>query len=82
MGAIVWIILGIAAGIITSQLRGRTAVKDYIIYIVVGVAGSFFGGFVANLVTRNPVFALSFSSLLVALFGTVIFLAVFSAIQR
>ncbi|MBE2223364.1 MAG: GlsB/YeaQ/YmgE family stress response membrane protein [Anaerolineae bacterium] len=82
MGAIVWIILGIVAGVVTCQLRQRTAVKNYIVYIIVGVAGSFLGGFTANLVTRNPVFALSFSSLLVALFGTVVFLGIFSAIQR
>jgi uncharacterized membrane protein YeaQ/YmgE (transglycosylase-associated protein family) len=82
MGAIVWIILGIVAGVVTSQLRQRTAVKDYIVYIIVGVAGSFSGGFAADLVTRNPVFALTFSSFLVAIFGAVVFLGIFSAIQR
>lgn len=82
MGAIIWIILGLLAGLIISNIRDRKRVKDYIIYSVVGVIGSFSGGFVANLVTRNPVYSLTFSSFIVALFGTVVFLAVLSAVQR
>ena len=82
MGILSWIILGVVAGWITSQLTRRTASGAYLANGVVGVVGALAGGFTANLVGRDPVFGFTLISFFVAILGTVVFLAVFSALQQ
>jgi uncharacterized membrane protein YeaQ/YmgE (transglycosylase-associated protein family) len=50
--------------------------------IVIGIIGAVAGGFTANLVTRNPVFGLSWASFFVALLGILVFLSVANAVQQ
>lgn len=78
MGIVSWLIVGIVAGWITSQVARRNVVASG----VVGFIGAFAGGFAANLVGRDPVFGFTLISFFVAVLGSVVFLTVFSAVQR
>jgi uncharacterized membrane protein YeaQ/YmgE (transglycosylase-associated protein family) len=82
MGILSWIILGVVAGWITSQLTRRTASGAYLANSVVGVVGALAGGFTANLVGRDPVFGFTLIGFFVAILGTVVFLAVLIAFQQ
>lgn len=82
MGILAWIILGAAAGVIACLLTRKTTWKDYLINIVVGVLGAIVGGFITNLVNRDPAFGVTLISLIVSALGAGIFLSVASAIRR
>ena len=70
-----WIIVGLIAGAIASRIvagRGFGCLAD----IVVGVIGAFVGGFVLSLFVHTDTAFGFLGSLLVAVFGATIFLAV------
>lgn len=82
MGLVSWIVIGLAAGLGLSWLYRRVAPMSLWVNSLVGVVGAVAGGFSANLVTRHPVLAVSWESVLVALLGAGVFLAVANAVQR
>jgi uncharacterized membrane protein YeaQ/YmgE (transglycosylase-associated protein family) len=81
MGILSWIILGVVAAWIASQITRRTGPQAYLVNTLVGFVGAFAGGFSANLVGRDPVFGFTLIGFFVAVLGSVLFLAVFSALQ-
>jgi uncharacterized membrane protein YeaQ/YmgE (transglycosylase-associated protein family) len=74
-GLISWIIVGLVAGYIASRLvRGRG--MGCLLDIGVGVVGAFIGGFVVSLfVSPGTTFGF-FGSLVIAILGAVILLAI------
>ena len=74
MGVIVWIVIGILAGVIACYLTRRTTGRDFLVNIVVGLVGAILGGFASNLVTFQPPLDFNFSGALVAGFGALVFL--------
>jgi uncharacterized membrane protein YeaQ/YmgE (transglycosylase-associated protein family) len=82
MGILSWIILGIVVGLAVSQITRRTTPRSYLANGLVGFVGALAGGFTANLVGRDPVFGFTLISFFVAALGTIVFLAVFSALQQ
>lgn len=82
MGIISWIIVGALAGWIASVITGKNEGRSLVGNIVAGLIGAGVGGFLANLVGRNPVFGFTFTSLFVAVLGAVVFLALLGALQR
>ena len=82
MGIIAWLILGLIAGFLASQVMrggGYGVVGD----IVVGVVGAFIGGFAFSLLTGNPnpVNNLDIGSIFVAFVGACILLALLRAVS-
>ena len=82
MGIIAWLILGLIAGFLASQVMkggGYGVVGD----IVVGVVGAFIGGFLFSLLTGNPnpVNNLDIGSIFVAFVGACILLALMHAVS-
>jgi len=81
MSIIAWIVLGLIAGFIGSQIvkgRGEGVVGD----IIVGIVGALVGGFLFNLVGATGVTGFNLWSLLVAVIGSVVLLFVYHAIRR
>ena len=73
-GFLSWIIVGLIAGAIAGRLvRGRGL--GCLLDIVVGVVGAFIGGFVVSLFVQGGTTYGFFGSLLVAILGAVILLA-------
>lgn len=81
MGIISWIIFGGLAGWVAARITNQES-GGLITTILVGLVGAIFGGFIANLVGRTPVFGFNLLSLIVAILGAVVFLALLSAVQR
>ena len=82
MGIVVWIIVGAIAGFVASKVisgKGMGLLWD----IVVGIAGAFFGGWLAGL-AGIPVSTGTFSvsGLVAAFVGAVILLVVFRALTH
>ncbi len=73
---IAWIILGALAGWIASILMGTNRRQGLGLNIIVGIAGAAIGGFVMNIFNQGGATGLNFWSLVVAVIGSVILLAI------
>ncbi|QMV84117.1 GlsB/YeaQ/YmgE family stress response membrane protein [Corynebacterium hindlerae] len=69
-----WIILGGLAGWIASKIMGRDAQMGVFLNIVVGIIGSFIGGWVLGLFGVGTPDGFNIASFLTALLGAVILL--------
>ncbi|HEY4543966.1 MAG TPA: GlsB/YeaQ/YmgE family stress response membrane protein [Tissierellaceae bacterium] len=82
MGIISWIILGALAGWIASKVMNTDASMGAFANIGVGILGSVIGGFIMNTFNKAGVNDLNIYSLLVALLGSIILLAIYKAISK
>lgn len=80
MSIIAWIVLGLIAGFIGSQIvkgSGSGVVGD----IIVGVVGALVGGFLFNLLGASGVTGFNLWSMVVAVVGSVVLLFAYHAIR-
>lgn len=82
MGIILWLIFGALAGWIASMIMKTDKEQGAIANIIVGVIGAFIGGFVFNTLGGHPVTGFNLYSLVVAVVGAVILLAVVKAFRK
>ena len=82
MGLLAWIVVGLVAGFLASQVmkgRGSGLIGD----LVLGVVGALLGGFLASVLLKIPdaVNGINVTSILVAFVGAVILIALLRAIS-
>lgn len=82
MNFIVWIIFGALAGWVASIIMKTNEKQGAIGNIVVGIVGAFLGGWIMSLFGAKGVTGFNFSSLLVAVLGAVVLLAIFKAVRK
>lgn len=76
MTIIIWVILGGFAGWVASIIMKTNSRQGMFLDIGIGIAGAFIGGFVMSLFGEGPVTGFNVYSFLVALLGSVIFIAI------
>jgi uncharacterized membrane protein YeaQ/YmgE (transglycosylase-associated protein family) len=79
MSIIAWIILGLVAGFIASQIvnaRGSGILLD----VVIGIVGAIVGGWLFSLFGAQEVTGLNLYSLIVAVVGSIVILLVYHAL--
>lgn len=54
MGIIYWLLIGLAAGAIAKALTPQKERTGWVSSILIGIAGSMIGGFIANLTGLSP----------------------------
>jgi len=81
MSILAWIILGLLAGFIGSKIVNRSG-GGLVFDIVLGIVGALVGGFLFNALGSAGVTGLNLYSLLVAVIGSIVTLAVFHALRR
>jgi uncharacterized membrane protein YeaQ/YmgE (transglycosylase-associated protein family) len=79
---ITWIILGGLAGWIASMITGMNDRMGGWMNIIVGVIGAFIGGLVLQLLGANSPSGFNLGSLLTAILGAIILLALVRAFRR
>lgn len=83
MGFLSWIIVGALAGWIASMIMKTDASMGALANIVVGIIGALIGGWVVGLFGINAMDgALRIESILTAILGSVILLAIVKAVRR
>lgn len=83
MSFIIWIIVGALAGWIASKIMKTDAQMGALANIVVGIIGAFIGGWVVGLFGVNVADGqLNIPSILTAILGAVILLAILKAVRR
>lgn len=81
MGLLAWIILGAIAGLIANLLMGSRL--GIIGTILLGIVGAIVGGWLAGTVLHvADVTGLNLTSVIVAVFGAVVFIVVARALTR
>ncbi len=79
---VLWILFGALAGWIASMIIGTNEEQGALGNIVIGILGAFIGGFVVRALTGDTVSGFNFVSLLVAILGAVMLLAIVKAFRR
>lgn len=82
MSIIGWLIIGAVAGWIASMILGRNQQMNWLENIIVGIVGALVGGFLYGLLADSDWdSSFSIGTLLVAIVGAVIVLAIWNAIR-
>jgi uncharacterized membrane protein YeaQ/YmgE (transglycosylase-associated protein family) len=80
MSILAWIVLGLVAGFIASQLVNRSG-GGLVLDLVLGIVGAVVGGFLFNQFGSAGVTGLNLYSLLVATLGAVVVLVIYHALS-
>ena len=80
MSILAWIVLGLIAGFIASQLVNRSG-GGLVLDLVLGIVGAVVGGFLFNQFGSAGVTGLNLYSLLVATLGAVVVLVIYHALS-
>ena len=75
-----WLLLGLIAGVVAGMIVGGAG--GLLTSIVVGIIGAFIGGWLGSLLFGQTVTGLNVPSILLAILGSVILLAILRAIPR
>ena len=81
MSIIAWVVLGIIAGFVGSQIVNKTG-EGLILDLVLGIVGAIVGGWVFSLFGQAGVTGLNLYSLVVAVIGAVALLLAYHAMRR
>ena len=82
MGIIAWLILGGLAGWIASIIMKKNQSMGAFANIVVGIVGALIGGFIMSLLGKQGVMGFNMESLLIAILGSVVLLAIVNLIRK
>lgn len=74
MGILSWVIFGLIAGAIAKALHPGKDPGGWIITIIIGIAGSFVGGWIGTLIGWGTTTGFNFRSFALAILGAVLLL--------
>ena len=80
MGIIAWIVLGLIAGGLAKLIMPGRDPGGIIVTMLIGIAGALIGGFVFSLFGGDGVTGLNLGSIIVAVVGALILLALYRMI--
>lgn len=81
MGILIWILLGLIAGAIAKAIHRGDDPDGWIVTIVIGIVGAIIGGFVGTWLGWGTVDGFNIRSLLLAIGGAIIVLALYRALR-
>lgn len=82
MGIISWIILGLLAGALAKWIMPGKDGGGWIITMVLGIAGAFVGGWIGTMIGFGSVTGVNIGSLITAIVGALVLLAIYRAVSR
>lgn len=83
MNIIIWLIVGALAGWLASIIMKRDGSMGAVANIIVGIVGSFIGGFILKFFDKTVELGkLNFTSILTAVLGAVVLLAIINLVKR
>ncbi|MEH6709028.1 MAG: GlsB/YeaQ/YmgE family stress response membrane protein [Alloalcanivorax venustensis] len=83
MGILSWIVLGLLAGIIAKWIMPGRDGGGFILTTILGIIGAVVGGWLGAMVgIGGPVGSFSLGSLVTAVIGALVILAVFRAVSK
>jgi uncharacterized membrane protein YeaQ/YmgE (transglycosylase-associated protein family) len=81
MSILSWVILGLIAGFIASKIVNKAG-EGFVVDILLGIVGAVVGGYIFRFFGASGATGLNIYSLIVAVIGSVVFLAIYHAVRR
>ena len=82
MGIILWIIFGALAGWLASLVMKTDAQQGALVNVIVGIIGAMIGGGIMHFLGQSGVSGFNLYSLLVAILGSMILIAIVRAFRN
>lgn len=82
MNILIWILFGAIVGWIASLIMSTDQEQGMVMNILVGIGGALVGGYLARLLGLGSVDGFDITSLLIAIVGAVVILAVLKAVRK
>ncbi|MBG7609112.1 MAG: GlsB/YeaQ/YmgE family stress response membrane protein [Verrucomicrobia bacterium] len=82
MDIVIWIVLGLVAGILGKMILPGKDPGGWIFTILLGIAGAFVGGWVGSIFGMGTVGGLSLSSVITATVGAILLLVIYRTIKK
>ena len=82
MNILIWILFGAIVGWIASLIMSTDEEQGMVMNILVGIGGALVGGYLARLLGLGSVDGFDITSLLIAIVGAVVILAVLKAVRK
>ena len=82
MGWLVWIVLGLIAGIIAKFLMPGRDPGGFIVTIILGIVGALVGGFISTKLGYGDVTGLNLPSIAIAVLGSLLLLIIYRVVKR
>ena len=82
MGIFSWILMGLIVGLIAKFIMPGNDPGGFIITILLGIAGAFFGGYIGSVLGLGAVTGFNLGSLLLAVGGAVLLLIIYRRIKK
>ncbi|MGJ8643586.1 MAG: GlsB/YeaQ/YmgE family stress response membrane protein [Luteolibacter sp.] len=82
MDILTWIVLGLIAGILGKFLLPGKDPGGWIMTILLGIGGAFFGGWVGGFLGMGTVGGLNLGSIVTATVGAILLLIIFRIVKR
>jgi uncharacterized membrane protein YeaQ/YmgE (transglycosylase-associated protein family) len=82
MGIIAWIVLGLIAGALAKLIMPGRDPGGIIVTMLIGIAGALLGGWIFSLFGGGGVNGLNIGSIIVAVVGAIILLAIYRMVFR
>ncbi len=82
MGILSWIIMGLIVGVLAKFIMPGKDPGGIIVTILIGIAGSFVGGYLGSFFGFGPVTGFNLGSLLLATGGAVLLLILYRVVKK
>jgi len=81
MGWLIWIVLGLVAGIIAKMIMPGRDPGGFIVTIVLGIVGAVVGGFISTKLGFGDVTGFNLPSILIAVLGAMLLLFIYRMVK-
>ncbi|NJM91656.1 MAG: GlsB/YeaQ/YmgE family stress response membrane protein [Rhodospirillaceae bacterium] len=81
MGWLIWIILGLVAGVIAKFIMPGRDPGGFIVTIILGIVGALVGGFISTQLGFGDVTGFDIRSIIIAVLGAILLLVIYRAVK-
>jgi len=82
MGILMFLIFGLVVGFIARAIMPGRQSMGLVATLLLGVAGSFIGGFLASLITKERVLDFNTAGIIGSIIGAIVLMVIVGATQR
>jgi uncharacterized membrane protein YeaQ/YmgE (transglycosylase-associated protein family) len=82
MGWLIWIVLGLVAGIIAKMIMPGRDPGGFFITIIIGIVGALLGGFISTRLGFGDVTGFNLQSVIIAVLGSIVLLLIYRIIKK
>ena len=81
MGWLIWIVLGLVAGVIAKFIMPGRDPGGFIVTIIIGIVGALVGGFISTKLGFGDVTGFNITSIIIAVLGAMLLLFIYRMVK-